>query len=208
LKPIKDFNEMTIKVGITGGIGSGKSTVCKIFKLLGVPVFEADIVAKQLQNTHPKIKEGLIRLFGEVIYTDDGVVDRKKLASIIFNNEFQLSKVNELIHPIVREEFEIWMKMQNSPYIVHEAAILFESGFYKLMDFTILVSAPEGQRIKRVVERDGVNENIVLERIKKQWNDFEKQKLASIVLNNDNKNLIIPEIIKIDKNLKEYGKIW
>ena len=194
---------MPIKVGITGGIGSGKSTICKVFKLLGVPVFEADVVAKQLQNANQEIKQGLINLFGEDIYTYEGIVDRKKLAAIIFNDDFLISKVNELIHPFVHEEFENWLKKQNSAYIVHEAAILFESGFYKIMDFTILVSAPEEQRIERVMKRDNVNREVVMQRIKKQWDDEEKQKLASFVIHNNNQNLIIPEIIKIDKNLKE-----
>jgi len=198
---------MPIKVGITGGIGSGKSTICEVFKIFGVPVFEADIVAKQLQNTNQKIRKGLINLFGEDIYTHEGIVDRKKLASIIFDDDFQISKINELIHPFVLEEFENWLKKQNSAYIVHEAAILFESGFYKMMDFTILVSAPEEQRVERIMKRDGVNREIITQRIKKQWDEEKKQKLASFVIHNDNKNLIIPEIISIDKNLKEYGKI-
>lgn len=199
---------MTIKVGITGGIGSGKSTVCQIFKLLGVPVFEADLVAKQLLNTNSEIKENLIRLFGKEIYTKNIGVDRKKLAGIIFNDDIKLSKVNKLIHPVVLEEFNNWANQQNSPYIIHEAAILFESDFYKMMDFNILVSAPEKQRIKRVTKRDGINAEQVKERMAKQWNDDEKRKLASIEIKNDNKNLIIPQIIRIDKNLKEHGKIW
>ncbi|MDR2911245.1 MAG: dephospho-CoA kinase [Bacteroidales bacterium] len=199
---------MPIKVGITGGIGSGKSTVCKVFKLLGIPVFEADIAAKQLQNVNQKIKKGLISLFGEDIYTYEGIVDRKKLAAIIFNDDLMLSKVNELIHPVVHEEFEKWLKKQNSIYIVHEAAILFESGFYKKMDFNIMVSASEEQRIERIIRRNGISREIIVQRIKKQWNEEKKQKLADFVIHNDNKNLIVPDIIKIDKNLKEYGKIW
>lgn len=199
---------MPVKVGITGGIGSGKSTVCKVFKLLGAPVFEADIVAKQLQNTNQKIRKGLIRLFGEDIYTSEDTVDRKKLAAIIFNDDLMLSKVNELIHPAVREEFEQWLEKQNSPYIVHEAAILFESGFYKLMDFNIVVSASEEQRIERIMQRDGINRESVIRRIQKQWSDERIQNLADMVIHNNNNNLIIPEIIKIDKQLKEHGKIW
>ena len=199
---------MALVIGITGGIGSGKSTICRVFKILGVPVFEADAVAKHLMNTNKEIRFGLIRLFGEGIYMDDDCVDRKKLANIIFNNDFILKKVNELVHPIVRNNFLEWLKKQEAPYVIHEAAILFESGFYKMMDFTIHVSAPEQQRIERVVKRDGITEALVVERIKKQWSDGEKQKLASVVIKNDNKNLIIPEILKIDKNLKEYGKIW
>jgi dephospho-CoA kinase len=113
-----------------------------------------------------------------------------------------------LIHPAVRSEFLNWQKQQNSEYIIHEAAILFESGFYKMMDFTILVSAPEDMRIKRVTKRDKVLPELVLSRISKQWSDEKKRTLASIELVNDNKNLLIPQILEIDKNLKTYGKIW
>lgn len=200
---------MTLIVGITGGIGSGKSTVCRVFKLLGVPVFEADLAAKKLYDTNEELKHGLIRLFGEKIYTPDGRLDRKKLASVIFNNDLHLARVNELVHPIVRNEFSKWLEnYKSSPYVIHEAAILFESGFYKMMDFSILVSAPEEQRLERVIARDGATKEMVKKRMEKQWPDEKKQKLADRVLINDNKNLIIPEIIQIDKRLKEYGKIW
>ncbi|SHF83703.1 dephospho-CoA kinase [Mariniphaga anaerophila] len=200
---------MTLAVGITGGIGSGKSTVCNVFRVLGVPVFEADAVAKSLYNTNKPIKSGLIHLFGESIYTPDGNLDRKKLASEIFNNDIQLAKVNELVHPVVRKEFENWINMQqNAPYIIHEAAILFESGLYRMMDFTLLVTAPEEQRVARVMARDNATEEMVHERMAKQWSEEKKKPLASKILVNDNKNLIIPEIIQIDRNLKEYGKIW
>lgn len=200
---------MTLTVGVTGGIGSGKTTVCRVFQLLGVPVFEADTVAKNLYNTNSEIKSGLIHLFGANIYTPEGLLNRKKLASLIFTNEIHLAKVNELVHPVVRAAFENWLKMhKNAPYVIHEAAILFESGFYKMMDFTLLVTAPENERIARVMARDGVTGQMVRERMQKQWSEEKKEKLAGKVLVNDNKNLIIPEIIQIDKNLKEYGKIW
>lgn len=200
---------MTLTVGVTGGIGSGKTTVCRVFQLLGVPVFEADTVAKNLYNTNSEIKSGLIHLFGANIYTPEGLLNRKKLASLIFTNEIHLAKVNELVHPVVRATFENWLKMhKNAPYVIHEAAILFESGFYKMMDFTLLVTAPESERIARVMARDGVTGQMVRERMQKQWSEEKKEKLAGKVLVNDNKNLIIPEIIQIDKNLKEYGKIW
>jgi len=200
---------MAIIVGITGGIGSGKSTVCKIFELLKVPVFEADTTAKQLLNTEPKIKTNLIHLFGENIYTENGTVNRKKLAEIIFNDEIQLKKINDLVHPVVREKFKKWVtKNEQHPYVIHEAAILFESGFYKMMDYTILVSAPREQRIKWVMERDGVSRQQVEGRMKNQFSEDKKQKLANIVLWNDNQSLLIPKIVEIDKNIREYGKIW
>lgn len=199
---------MTLKIGITGGIGSGKSTVCKVFSLLGIPVFEADKVAKQLLDSHSEIKKELIHLFGKEIYTANNGVDRKKLAGIIFNDDIQLAKINALVHPVVRNEFRNWVELQESPYIIHEAAILFESGFYKMMDFTILVSAPEKQRVERVMKRDGISEELVKSRMAKQWTDAEKRKLASKELINDNLNLLLPLIIETDKRLKEYGKIW
>jgi len=199
---------MTLKVGITGGIGSGKSTVCKVFSLLGIPVFEADRVAKQLLNTHPEIKKELIHLFGKEIYIENNGVDRKKLADIIFNDDIQLAKINALVHPFVRNEFANWIELQQSPYVIHEAAILFESGFYKLMDFTILITAPEKQRIERVMKREGISAEMVKKRMEKQWSDEKKRKLASRELVNDNMNLLLPQIIEIDKRLKEYGKIW
>ena len=199
---------MTLKVGITGGIGSGKSTICRIFKILGVPVFEADLVAKQLLLTNIEIRNELIRLFGEGVYLEDGAVNRKKLAEIIFNDDVQLAKMNALVHPAVRNEFHEWVKQQNSSYVIHEAAILFESGFYKLMDFTILVSAPEEERIWRIVKRDDISEKQVKERLAKQWTDAEKRKLADYEIKNDNVNPVLPEIIQIDKRLREHGKIW
>jgi dephospho-CoA kinase len=199
---------MTISVGITGGIGSGKSTVCEIFKLLGAPVFEADKEAKRLLNINSEVRLKLINLYGDDIYAADGTINRKKLAGIIFNNDIQLSKVNEIVHPVVRTEYFEWIKKQDYAYVIHEAAILFESGFYKMMDFTILVSAPEDVRIKRVARRDHLTFEQVRERIANQWSDEQKRELASFEITNDNKKLIIPQLVKIDKQLKEYGKIW
>lgn len=199
---------MALKIGITGGIGSGKSVICRVFKLLGAPVFEADHWAKKLVNTHPKIKNRLIDWYGPDIYSPNGTIDRKKLAAIIFTNSTEMQKVNGLIHPAVRQEFMTWAEEQDYPYVIHEAAILFESGFYKMMDYTILVTAPEDLRMERVIKRDGSTIETVKERIRKQWDDGKKRELASLEIKNDNQNLIIPQIIKIDKQLKEYGKIW
>lgn len=199
---------MPLKIGITGGIGSGKSTICRIFNTLGVPVFEADVVAKKLLNTNISVKRKLIQLYGEDIYAEKNIIDRKKLAAIIFNDNIELQKVNAVIHPEVRKEFKRWTKQQHSEYIIHEAAILFESGFYKLMDFTILVTAPENLRIEWLSKRDNSSKKEIKARIKKQWNDEQKRKLATLEIKNDNKQLIIPQILKIDKQIKEYGKIW
>jgi dephospho-CoA kinase len=199
---------MTLAIGITGGIGSGKSTVCELFKILGIPVFEADLAAKKLINTNSEIKNGLIQLFGSDIYTKDKTINRKMLANFIFNDNLLIGKVNELIHPVVRTEYLNWLKQQKTVYIVHEAAILFESGFYSMMDYTILVTAPEETRIERVIKRDNVLPETVKRRMEKQWLDEDKRKLASIEFVNDNKNLLIPKILEIDTKLKKHGKIW
>ena len=199
---------MALKIGITGGIGSGKSVICQVFKLLGAPVFEADVWAKTLVNSHEQIKTGLIDWYGPDIYSPNGTIDRKKLAGIIFTDNTEMQKVNGLIHPVVRQEFMLWADQQNHPYVIHEAAILFESGFYKMMEYTLLVTAPENMRIDRVMKRDGSTIEAVKERMGKQWNDEQKREHASTEIKNDNKTLLIPQLIEIDKQLKEYGKIW
>ena len=198
---------MALIVGITGGIGSGKSTVCKIFKILNIPVFEADLTAKELLDNN-KIKQLLFDIFGVTVFNPDRTVNRQILADLVFNDNNKLNQLNSIIHPAVREEFILWAdKMQKLPYIILEAAILFESGFDKLTDYTILVAAPVPQKIERVMRRDGINEEKVRARMKNQLPEEEIRKHADYILFNDNTKLIIPEIIEIDNNLKSYGKI-
>lgn len=198
---------MAICVGITGGIGSGKSTICKMFELLGVPVFNADEHAKRLLNQHEPLKDSVRLLFGEDIY-HQGILQRSKLASVVFTNPGLLQQLNTLVHPVVREEFHLWAALyQHQPYIIHEAAILFESGFYKMMDYTILVTAPEEQRIRRVIKRDGGTEAMVRERMRNQWTEEEKARLADLLLGNDNSKCIIPEILATDDKLRTHGTI-
>ena len=199
---------MTLKIGITGGIGSGKTIVCEIFKLLGIPVFQADFVAGKLINSDAVIRSELISRYGNDIYQTDRKVNREKLAGIIFNDDAELEKVNKIIHPVVRNEFMNWVKNQEAEYVIHEAAILFESGFYKMMDAAILVTAPEEMRIERVIKRNGLTRENVVSRIAKQWPDSEKRKFATFELINDNKSLLIPQIIEIDNKIKINGKIW
>jgi dephospho-CoA kinase len=160
--------DLPLRIGITGGIGSGKSLVCSVFKLLGVPVFEADRVAKDLYHSNAEIKNKLTGMFGEGLYSDRGVLNRKLLSSIVFNDREALHKVNEMIHPLVREAFESWIQQQSYCYVLHEAAILFESGFYKMMDANILVTAPEEIRIRRVMERDHLTKEEVTARMHNQ----------------------------------------
>lgn len=194
-----------IKVGITGGIGSGKSTVCRMFSVLRIPVFEADSVAKQLQNTDPEVRSSLIDLFGSAVYLPDQTLDRKYLSSIVFNDPSLLLQLNAIIHPAVRKAFDAWSASQQSPYVLLEAAILYESGFYKMMDKVIVVSTDQDQRIQRVMKRDGSTEEQVLQRIGNQWTDEQRNKLADFVIHNNDNELIIPQIVEIDKKLRSNG---
>ena len=194
-----------IKIGITGGIGSGKSTVCKVFKVLGIPVFEADQVARQLMNSDAKVRIQLINLFGSSVYLADQTIDRKLLSAIVFNNPSLLAELNSIVHPAVRNAFDDWCQDQQSPYVLHEAAILFESGFYKLMDKTIAVAAVESERVQRVMKRDNTSEQQVRQRISNQWTDEQRVKLTDFVISNNDNELIIPQIVEIDKKIRVHG---
>lgn len=194
-----------VKVGITGGIGSGKSTACKVFKVLGIPVFEADSVGKHLMNSDAQIQARLVHLFGSAVYLPDHTIDRKYLSGIVFSNPSLLAELNSIVHPAIRQAFEEWILEQHSPYVLLEAAILFESGFYKAMDRTITVVTDEAQRIKRVMKRDAVTEEQVRQRIGNQWSDEQRIKLADFVIGNNDNELIIPQIVEIDKKLRSNG---
>lgn len=194
-----------LKIGVTGGIGSGKSTVCKVFLALGIPVFEADQIAKSLMNTDQEIYGKLVNLFGATAYLPDHTVNRKYLAGIVFNNPSLLAQLNAIVHPVVRKTFFDWCDKQKSPYIIHEAAILFESGFYKMMDKTITVITNENERVQRVMKRDGITLEMVNERIRNQWSDEERIKLADFIIRNNDDELIIPQIIEIDKKIRAHG---
>ena len=200
---------MALVVGITGGIGSGKSTVCNVFRQLGVPVFEADAAARQLMDSDMGIKNSLQKLLGTDIYTCSGPMDRKKMAEAIFSDSGLRKKVNEVVHPVVRKAFYDFLEKNKAvPYIIYEAAILFEGGFHEKMHFSVLVTAPEAQRIERVTRRDGIPEKAVRDRMKSQWPEDKKRKLADLCLENDNANLILPDIIRVDNKLKTNGTIW
>src|SRR6056297_3398049 len=191
-----------IKVGITGGIGSGKTMVCRIFQELGMPVFYADDEAKKILDKDTDVKKELKRLFGEDIYTKTGI-NKTRLASIIFNDSATLKQVNEIIHPKVREYFNKWSQEHSDfPYIIEEAAILFESGAFKDMDINIIVSAPEELKIQRIMERDKIDRQSVVDRMKNQMGEREKMKMADLVIVNDGNQMIIPQILEIHKKLK------
>ena len=192
-----------MKIGITGGIGSGKSTVCEIFHLLGVPVFHADIEARLLQNNDAQVRDKLIGIFGENIYSLTGELNRKRLAGLIFNDQQLLQKVNLIVHPVVRQCFMDWANENtNSLYVLYEAAILLESGYANDFDLNVLVVADEMARIERVISRDHTNETQVRERIKNQMTDEQKIKLVDFVIENNDRQLLIPQIIEIDKAIR------
>ena len=185
------------RVGLTGGIGSGKTIVCKIFEILGVPVYDADFRAKIMMSTHPEIIAGLSELFGNEIL-NDGRPDREKIASIVFYDRNALNLINSLIHPYVRKDFDLWSRSKlDSAYVIEEAAILFETGAYQLLDFTIAVTAPDDLRISRVVERDHVERKDVLARIANQMDEEDKIRMADAVIINDNTKLVIPQVVEL-----------
>ncbi|MFP4621350.1 MAG: dephospho-CoA kinase [Bacteroidales bacterium] len=190
------------KVGITGGIGSGKTLICQVFEKFGIPVFYADEEAKKLLNNDPKVKEAIKEFFGSEVYNESGI-DKAFLASKIFNNGDALAKVNSIVHPEVRKSFLRWARAKESayPYVIEEAAILFESGGYKDLDFSVLVYAPEELRIKRVTERDKTNREDVEARMKHQMKDEEKINMADAVIYNDESQLVIPQILRIHQQL-------
>lgn len=193
------------KVGITGGIGSGKSTVARIFEVLGIPVYYADEAAKQLMNTDPVIREGIIREFGEEAYKN-GMLDRKYLALQVFNNEEKLSKLNALIHPQTIADAESWAEAQQSPYTLKEAALIFESGSQNKLDFIIGVYAPAALRIKRTMHRDGISREEVIARMNKQIEENIKMRLCDAVIMNDDRHMVIPQVLQLHELLLQKAR--
>lgn len=195
-----------IKVGLTGGIGSGKSTVARVFELLGVPVYYADTATKELYQKNPELMRSLKESFGEEIYRE-GILDRARLASIVFSDPSKLKLLNDLVHPLTIRDAEEWMKRQNAPYVIKEAALLFESGSVAGLDQVIGVQAPLALRIKRVMDRDGVSREEVLARMDKQLDEEIKMKLCDFVIRNNEQELVIPQVIELDKKLREKSKV-
>lgn len=192
---------MGIKVGITGGIGTGKSFVSSIFKTMGIPFYDADREAKLLMNTDPDLKNGLIAHFGAQVYQSDGTLDRKWLAGQVFGNAEELQVLNRIVHPIVIRRGELWAAAQTAPYSLKEAALFIESGSYKSLDCLILVCAPEELRISRVMERDGVSRAEVLERMSKQMPEEEKLQYADFTVLNDGVSPLLPQILHIHQQI-------
>lgn len=193
------------KIGITGGIGSGKSYVSRIIKSMGFPVYHSDESAKSLMESNPEIKEGLLLLFGESIY-EKGELNKKKLAELIFESPELREKVNSLVHPIVRADFAQWASNQSKEIVFNEAAILFETGANTNFDATILVIAPEAIRIDRVMKRENCSRELVLKRIHSQWSDEQKSSLANFQIINDSVSPLLSQVENVLEKISALKK--
>lgn len=190
---------MAVLIGLTGGIGAGKTTVAKVFKALGIPVFNADEVAKDLMQTHPVIKAQLLTTFGDKVYLDNGALDRSYLANIVFKDAYQLALLNAIVHPVTIQAAKDWAATQSTPFVIKEAALLFESGATDGLTAIIGVSAPLNLRIQRVMQRDACSKLEVEQRMRHQISDTIKLKLCDWVIDNNDQDLIIPQVLKIQK---------
>ena len=187
-----------LKVGITGGIGSGKTTVCRIFEMLNIPIYYADDRAKWLMQHDPNLKKNIITLLGEEAYLLEGDLNRTYIGKKIFSDKALLAKLNKLVHPAVFLDGQKWFEEQTSPYAIKEAALFYETGSYKQMDKMIVVTADREERIRRVMLRDGLERKAVEARMDKQLPEEEKIEKADYVIYNDGRELLIPKIFEID----------
>jgi dephospho-CoA kinase len=185
-----------LKIGLTGGIGSGKSMVAGIFNVLGIRVFDADTNAKMVMETDAALSASIKKLFGEESYSE-GRLNRPYLANLVFNDAFKLEQLNALVHPATITAANTWMLQQTTPYVIKEAALLFEAGAAAHLDYVIGVYAPQHIRIKRVMDRDKVTREQVLARMNRQINEEIKMKLCDFVLVNDEQQLLIPQVLRL-----------
>lgn len=193
-------HQKCLRVGITGGMGSGKTTVCKIFESLDIPVYYADDEAKWLISNDKDLKKGIVKIFGDEAYTEQGEYNRPFVAKIVFEHKEKLAALNALVHPAVERHSRAWHEKHaeaGEPYTLREAALMVESGSYKFLDLLIVVTAPEDLRIQRVMQRDGATEQEVRARMKSQLPEEEKVKLADFVIVNDGQRALIPQVWQI-----------
>lgn len=194
-----------LKIGITGGIGSGKSTVAKVFEVLGVPVYYADTAAKRLMNEDPILQEKIKEVFGEAVFAN-GKLDKKKLAAIVFNNPVQLEQLNKLVHPLTINDAAAWMEKQSSAYAIKEAAIIFETGAQQYLDYVIAVAAPAPLRILRTMQRDNISREEVIARMNRQLDESIRMKLCDFIINNDEQQMLLPQVIALHEKLLSLAK--
>jgi dephospho-CoA kinase len=189
-----------LKIGLTGGIGSGKTTVAKVFEVLGIPVYYADDAAKEIMHSNELLKKQLIFHFGKDTY-EDGKLNRKHLSSIVFADKEKLELLNSLVHPVTIADAEQWFSRQQSAYVIKEAALLFESGAAEGLDYVIGVTAPTAIRMKRVIERDGITAEEVKKRMTNQIDETIKIRLCDFIIHNDEQQLILPQVLKLHEKL-------
>jgi dephospho-CoA kinase len=195
------------KVGITGNIGSGKTTVSKVFELLGVPVFYADDHAKNVMVRDAELIAGIKQTFGTESYFDDGSLNRKHIAGIVFNNDAELAKLNALVHPATFRAFDNWLAVQHDvPYVMKEAALLFESDSYKMCDRALMVTAPLELRLKRILSRDSITRTEAESRNAKQFSEEKKIALANDIIRNDETQLVIPQVLALHQQYLSLSK--
>lgn len=195
-----------LKIGITGGIGSGKTTVCRVFETLGIPVFYADTVAKSIMVVDPLLISGVKQAFGPSSYFEDGTLNNKHIAGIVFSNPQELAKLNKMVHPAVFRAFDNWLETVDSsaPYVLKEAALLFESESYKMCDQSILVIAPHQLKLDRVIARDSVTADQVTARMDKQFSDEQKMELADFILYNNESQSVITQVMELHKQFLKH----
>lgn len=189
-----------LKIGITGGIGSGKSTVARVFETLGIPVYNADDAAKRLMQEDPELKNQIIALFGAESY-HNGQLNRPFISGQAFSNPEKVKALNALVHPATIRDAKSWMAKQQTPYALKEAALIFESGSEKELDYVIGVFAPEELRIRRVMERDGSSREAIVQRIQNQLNESEKMKRCHFIIENGDDQLVIPQVMAVHQQL-------
>jgi dephospho-CoA kinase len=194
-----------LKIGLTGGIGSGKTTVARIFEVLGIPVYYADEAAKRLMNEDESLKQKIKLQFGESVYVNDRL-DKKAMADIVFNDPDKLALLNALVHPATLLDAESWMQSQSTPYTIKEAALIFESGAQQNLDHVIGVTAPAPLRIQRTMQRDGITREAVFARMDKQMDDNIKMKLCDFVLTNDEQEMLLPQVLALHEKLLSLSK--
>jgi|SRR5215203_3373654 len=196
---------MVLRVGLTGGIGSGKSTAARIFEVLDVPVYYADSAAKRLMNENPELRSAITTIFGKQAYVNN-TLDRKYIASIVFSDPAKLELLNSIVHPATKKDGEAWMQQQTSPYAIHEAALIFEATVSERLDQVIGVSSPMELRIKRAMERDKVDRDEVLKRMDQQLDEDLKMTKCDFLLINDEQQLLVPQVLALHEKLIALSK--
>lgn len=186
-------------------MGSGKTTICKFFELQKIPVFYADSQAKEIMHRDEQLVLAIKESFGNEMYSDEGILQRSKLATAVFNDEQKLQLLNSLVHPAVFRAFDNWVNRQKAPYVLKEAALLFESGSYKDCDYTILVKSPHTLKVSRIMKRDSITESEIIKRMNKQLTDEKKEKLADFVIHNNELELLIPKLLTLHQRFLKEG---